>query len=126
MATETDKVKRVLIVEDDAAAREATGLYLEYCGYEVVTAADAKAAYAEALLHEPTLLICDWQLGAGENGVSIARRLQSRYGTPIIFMTAHPLDELYGETDDLDVYRYLKKPLSLGELAEAVAEIHYH
>ncbi len=124
MDNSEEKIKRVLIVEDDPAAREATSMYLEYCGYKVAAAADARSALAEAHLLKPNLLICDWQLGGGDNGADVARELQKRYGLPVIFMTAHPLDELYDETADLDVLYYLRKPLSLGELAEAVASIH--
>ena len=122
MQSNSDTNKHVLIVEDDPAAREATSIYLEYCGYDVATAANAKAAYTEVGEQVPDLLICDWQLGAGENGVSVARRLQGRFDLPIIFMTAHPLDELYEETGDLSVSRYLRKPLLLSELLEAVED----
>ena len=122
MQSNSDTNKRVLIVEDDPAAREATSIYLEYCGYDVATAANAKAAYAAVVQQVPNRLVCDWQLGAGESGVSVARRLQERFNLPIIFMTAHPLDELYEETDDLNVSRYLRKPLSLSDLLEAVKD----
>lgn len=114
--------RHVLIIEDDPAAREATSIYLQYCGFDVATAADAESAYSEVEQQMPNLLICDWQLGTGEDGVSIARRLQARFNLPVIFMTAHPLDELYEATDDLSVSRFLRKPLSLNELREAVEE----
>lgn len=123
MKDDTEKIRRVLVVEDDPAAREATGMYLEHFGYEVATAASAEAAIAAADSCTPNLLICDWQLGRGESGVTVARELQERYDVSVIFMTAHPLDELYEETEDLRVYHYLKKPLSLRKLARAVGDI---
>ena len=124
MSSDAEKIERILVVEDDPGAREATGLYLEFCGYNVVTAPDAEAAYAEVLSQTPNLLICDWQLGAGENGVSVARRIQAQFGIPVIFMTAYPLDELYSETDGMEVVSYLRKPVSLGDLAATIAAIH--
>ncbi|ANO52710.1 response regulator [Woeseia oceani] len=124
MSSVAEKIERILIVEDDPGAREATGLYLEFCGYDVVTAPNAKVAYAEVQRQAPNLLICDWQLGAGETGVAVARRIQEQFGIPVIFMTAYPLDELYAETDGIDVFRYLRKPLSLGDLAKAIEAIH--
>ncbi|MEQ8205835.1 MAG: response regulator [Woeseia sp.] len=124
MSSNAKKIEHILIVEDDPGAREATGLYLEYCGYDVATAPNAKVAYAKVERQVPTLLICDWQLGAGENGVAVARRLQEQFGIPVIFMTAYPLDELYAETDGIKVFRYLRKPVSLGDLADAIKAIH--
>jgi DNA-binding response OmpR family regulator len=113
---------RILIVEDEPNAREASRLYLSHCGHDVATAADAESAIREAERQEPDVLVCDWRLGAGGSGVDVARAIQNRYATPVIFVTAHPIDELIEATADLAVSRYLKKPVSLAILAEAIAK----
>lgn len=110
----------MLVVEDDAAAREASQRYLNLVGHEVRTAADAREALAEAEASSPEVAICDWRLGNGPDGTEVARTLQERYGTSIIFVTAYPLDELRDATGDIRVTRYLRKPIQLPKLSEAI------
>ncbi len=117
------KLKRVLIVEDEPSAREATGRYLEHCGFEVAAAASAKEAVQRASELGPEVVVCDWQLAGGDNGAVVARQLQSRFGAAIIFVTAHPLDELRDATRDLDVATYLRKPISLATLAATINDV---
>jgi len=113
----------VLIVEDDISAREAGRLYLTYCGHDVATAADSSSALESAEQHIPDVLVCDWGLGAGGDGVEVAREIQTRFGVPVVFMTAHPMDELREASADLDVVGYLRKPISLAALAEIIASV---
>ncbi len=113
---------RVLIVEDDDFAREASARYLDYLGHEVSAAASAAEAQARADDWPPDVVICDWRL-ADEDGADVARALQQRYAAPIIFITAHPLGRLRSETRDLKVARYLRKPISLVSLASVLDEI---
>lgn len=115
------QVSTVLVVEDEPNAREASRLYLSSCGYHVATAADAESALKKAETLQPDVVICDWRLGAGGDGVDVARELQQRYETPVIFVTAHPMDELLAVTADLDVISYFRKPFSLAALAETIA-----
>lgn len=120
MSTTAVHKKRVLIVEDEASAREASERYLGFVGHEVKTAANASEAFAQAKEHTPEIAICDWRLGGGPDGTAVARELQDRYGTSIIFITAHPLDELRDVTEDIRVTRYLRKPVQLPQLIEAI------
>lgn len=113
----------VIVVEDDVAAREAVALYLEHRGFRVSSAATAEDALELAASETPQIAVCDWHLGGGANGVDVARQLQRDYGTQIIFMTAFPIDELQAATDDIEVRAFLRKPLSLSALADAVERI---
>lgn len=120
MGTTNSERQFVIVVEDDVAAREAVALYLEHRGYRVKSAANADDALRIASSDAPAIAVCDWHLGGGANGVDVARDLQQNYGTQIIFMTAFPIDELQAATDDLEVRAFLRKPLSLSALADAV------
>jgi two-component SAPR family response regulator len=40
----------------------------------------------------------------------------------VIFVTAHPIDELRDATKDINVSRYMRKPLQLSVLATAINE----
>ena len=120
MATTTTDRRFVIVVEDDVSALEAVALYLEHLGFNVTSAANADNALALASDNRPHIAVCDWHLGGGANGVDVARQLQQSYGTQVIFMTAFPIDELQDATNDIDVRAFLKKPLSLAVLADAV------
>lgn len=123
MGTTSSERPSVIVVEDDVAAREAVALYLEHRGFRVNSAATAEDALQLAAGEPPHIAVCDWHLGGGANGVDVARQLQHDYGTAIIFMTAFPVDELQAATDDIEVRAFLRKPLSLSDLADAVERI---
>ena len=115
--------KRVLIVEDEPSASEASKLFLSRRGFEVETATQADEAIEKALEYKPDVVVCDWQLGGPKSGVDVARELQQQNDVSIIFVTAYPLDELRDATTDIRVLRYLRKPISLISLAETIEAI---
>lgn len=114
--------KSVLIVEDEPAAREASERYLVHVGHKVATAANAQEALEKAEALGPDVVVCDWRLGDGPDGTVVARELQKRHKVSIIFVTAHPIEELRDVTEDILVSRYMRKPLQLSTLAKAIDE----
>lgn len=119
---EAERLK-VLLVEDEPAALEASRQYLSRSGWCVDAASNASQALQMAKQNIPDVLVCDWRLGDGGTGVDVARELQQLYPVKVIFVTAHPLDELREAAFDLDVLRYLRKPISLVILASTIEEI---
>ena len=111
---------RVLIVEDEKAAREASKRYLDRQGYAVCAASSASDAIRMAEECVPNIVVCDWNLGEGADGTDVARQLQTRYRIPVIFVSAYPTEKLRKETRDIDVSRYLRKPFRLAALADAI------
>jgi len=111
--------QRVLLVEDDADARDALALLLASQGYELETASDGEDAIAKAQTFHPDVLICDWLL-PGLDGVSVARIIQRGSGIPVIFVTAHSVPDLRNHTKDLRVHAYLAKPIDVGRLRNAL------
>lgn len=101
---------------------EASQRYLERRGYLVDVAEDAATSYARAEERAPEVLICDWQLGEGPDGLEVARKLQARYASAVILMTGHPLDELCDAADGIDVSAALQKPVAPEVLVEAVEQ----
>ena len=116
----------VLIVEDDPAAREATTRYLQGCGFRVVAAGGGNTALVKGRQCRPAVVVCDWRLGGEPDGVAVARALQETQGAAIVFVTAHPLEELRDATSDLLVAHYFGKPLSLPELARVIGALRGH
>jgi DNA-binding response OmpR family regulator len=87
----------ILLVDDDALLRRSVGLNLEEAGYRVTTSATAEDALALAARDRPDLVLLDIGL-PGMDGLDALRHFQSRFGMPIIFLTARrrELDEVLG------------------------------
>ena len=111
---------RVLIVEDDADACEAIRDFLRSFGHHAIAAKSGKEALRRAANARPDVVVCDWQLGQDDDGVDVAKKLQRRYGSRIIFITAHRLSALREATRDLDIELFLQKPISLHALSRAI------
>ena len=107
---ETDRVERILVVDDDVRLRTLLQRFLEDKGFVVKTAHDA--TQMDRLLQRElfSLIVLDFMLPV-EDGLSICRRLrQSNIDTPIIMLTARGSDSdriagLEAGADD-----YLPKP----------------
>lgn len=117
-ATRPDfKPRRVLVVEDEDAARTATRRYLQYRGHQVAAAATVSEGLAKADLLQPEVLICDWKLSGRRDGIDVARTLRQRFDLTVIFVTAYALADLRQRTGDLGAVSCLRKPISLETLA---------
>ena len=112
---------RVLVVEDNADAREMLRQVLEMHGHTVFDAADGKSGIALTARHAPHLAIID--IGLPDiDGYEVARRLRSLHpGIRLIALTG------YGQPDDrrrafaagFDVH--LVKPVTPERLDEVIA-----
>lgn len=119
------KLTRVLIVEDEPTSRDAVRLFLEFRGHDVVVASSAEEAFAQAGRFNPLILVCDWKLDGGPDGVDVADNLQRRYNLAVIMMTAHRLDALKEKAREsaVNVSAYRRKPVSLAALAEVIESL---
>jgi len=113
-------MKRVLVVEDDAALRETVAEILVDAGYAVSSAGDGKEALAEALARHPDLILLDlmmpimngWQFRAAQ------QRRPDLAGVPVIVMSA--CSDLDGESDLGEVAASFAKPFDIAELLEGI------
>jgi two-component system phosphate regulon response regulator OmpR len=121
MATNPDRVDKILIVDDDARIRDLLRRYLVQEGFEVLQAEDGKSL-TRLLLREPVDLIVLDLMMPGEDGLSICRRLRAANDrTPVIMLTAkgEDIDRIVGLEVGAD--DYLGKPFNPREL---LARIH--
>jgi two-component system response regulator MprA len=112
--------KRVLVVEDEPAAREATRRYLQFCGYEVTTASTAVEALQISSQFRPQVIVCDCKLGDSNDGIDVARQIQDQMGSIVIFVTAWSFKDIRDQFHGIDVTECLRKPVRLGKLAEVI------
>jgi two-component system CheB/CheR fusion protein len=83
--TTASRSETILIVEDEPTVRDMLKLLLEGEGYRTVTAADARAALAWAARKAapPDLVLADYNLPNGPNGLQVVASLQQTFGHDI-------------------------------------------
>ncbi len=114
---------RLLIVDDDPEIRSLLVDFFRQHAFQVASAADGAQLDAELERNTPQLLVLDLML-PGEDGLSICRRLRSRYPTlPIIMLTAvsEDTDRIIGLEMGAD--DYLAKPFNPRELLARVKAV---
>lgn len=110
---------RILIVEDDRAARLGLQALLQQAGYQTIVAADFREG-RRALEHdEPDLLIADLRLG-GFNGLQLLH--VNPRPIPAIVVTGYPDEVLQAEARQLGA-EYLVKPVSPVALLETIERL---
>ena len=113
------EARRILLVEDEKAIRDAVAAYLERAGYWVTPAADGQEAVDAFSLHQFDLVILDLMLPRLP-GEKVCRIIRDTSDVPIIMLTAK------GEVEDrivgleLGADDYLIKPFSPRELVARV------
>lgn len=116
-----NKHLKVLVVDDDAAVREAMSRVLRDTGYEVRLAADGAEALAQFEAQDIDLLLLDLGLPL-ESGWDIFERItRENPFLPIIIITGQP-----GQHDvavAAGVGALLEKPLDVPELLHAIQEL---
>lgn len=111
--------QRVLVVEDDAAIREALTYNLTREGYDVDAVSDGAAAVAAVRKAAPQLVVLDLMLPQMD-GFDVTRTLRKESNVPILMLTARDdeIDRVLGL--ELGADDYLTKPFSMRELLARV------
>jgi len=119
----TQAMASLILVEDNDVLRQELGHYLSEEGFDV-RSADGGEAMDQALLQRPAdVLILDLNM-AGEDGISIAKRIRkSLPAVRILMLTARVMssDRLAGYESGADVY--MTKPARPAELAAAIRNL---
>jgi DNA-binding response OmpR family regulator len=113
--------RRLLVAEDDSAMRDLLALVLRERGYQVATVNDG--AQLRNLLSTPDrhfdLIIADVNMPGGSGLDVIDRLRQAGDTTPVLIVTAFPLEDIRQRARGLEV-RLLAKPFDLDTLRSAV------
>ena len=109
---------RILVVEDDPRVRASTIEALEDLDYEPVACAGGAEAM-EIFEKQPFDLVISDVIMPEMTGPELIRNLKERHDDfAVLFVTGYVGE---GETDDLVGYELLRKPFTVGALANAVA-----
>jgi DNA-binding NtrC family response regulator len=111
---------RILIVDDEAAARHGLRRALESTPCDVLEAADGMAALEEIDRSGPDLLICDIRMPRLD-GIGLMKALAERSeAPPVIMITAHGSERIAVDAMKAGAYDYLAKPYEVDELRAIV------
>ena len=116
----------VVVIDDEPAIREATMSLLGGWGYDVIAAGsgdDAILRLATCPL-SPSLILCDYRLRDGENGLAVIERLRSEYNEaiPAIVITGDTAPDRLTEAEASGLL-LLHKPVSNGKLRAAIVNL---
>ena len=115
--------QHIIIVDDEAPAREMVGDYLKMHGFAVTLCDGGKSLRAAIDSgHPPNLVVLDLNMPE-EDGLSIIRDLKSRTNVPVIMLTAtaSPIDRVVGL--ELGADDYIAKPCELRELMARIRSV---
>jgi FixJ family two-component response regulator len=111
-------VQILVVIDDDDRVREAARCLIESLGHAVEAFASAEEYLRSGSIYKTACLITDVQL-SGISGVDLHGRLVAEgHRTPIIFMTALPVEKLPAVEDG--VVGILRKPLDVELLIETL------
>ncbi|WP_244930792.1 response regulator transcription factor [Nocardioides sp. W7] len=106
---------RVLVVDDEPALARALAINLRAHGWEVVTAADGRAALDAAATTHPDVVLLD--LGLPDlDGTEVIAGLRGWSSVPIVVLSARQHGEDKVEALDLGADDYISKPFAMNEL----------
>jgi two-component system CheB/CheR fusion protein len=119
-----DRKALILLVEDDPEIRDLLEMVLRDAGHDTLIAPDGTVALALHTGLRPDLILTDYNLPGGLDGLQLALRLRSQgdVATPVIILTGDISTETLREVAAHDC-RQLSKPVKTGELITAIGEM---
>lgn len=116
------KATRILLVDDFEDAREMYTTYLEFDGFEVMTASTAVEAIALAIAEQPDLILMDAGL-PGMTGWDAIVELKGDKRTrmiPVLMLTGHVLRESQERAAEAGADGFIPKPCLPDELSREI------
>jgi two-component system OmpR family response regulator len=116
------RAQHIVVVDDEAAARDMVGDYLRMHGFAVSLCDGGTSLRAEIAKERPDLIVLDLNMPL-EDGLSIIRDLKQKGNIPVIMLTAtaSPIDRVVGL--ELGADDYLAKPCELRELLARIRSV---
>jgi putative two-component system response regulator len=117
--------ERILIVDDEAAARAALALLLRREGYEVCEASDGPSALAACASFRPDLVLLDI-LMPGMSGFEVCRQIKATLETrltPVVLITGLSATEDRIQGINSGAEDFLSKPIDFNELMARVRSL---
>jgi CheY-like chemotaxis protein len=120
MRASTERMPRVLLVEDAPFLRYAFGRLLRLQGFDVCEANDGQDALNRVSEFKPQLVLTDLMMPV-MSGLELISKLHSRPDTvniPVVAITADATSEAERQAREAGVVDFITKPIDLPELIE--------
>lgn len=118
---------KILIVDDDPDIVEASTMFLQGAGYEVVSASNRTDGMTMVKDANPDLLILDVMMDSPDDGIVMAQELRRQgFAKPILMLTSvsRATGMTYGQDNDLvPVDAFIEKPVKPSTLVEQVKQL---
>ncbi len=120
----SDRIPKVLVVDDEATMRDVLEMRLQEWGFEVLLASDAASAEALVQREDPDLVLSDVVM-PGTSGLELLRKLKGkRPDRPVILLTAHGTVEMAVEAIKEGALDFLTKPINYANLRAVLDQTH--
>ena len=111
-----DSQLKILVIDDEEAARYGICRALAGQGYLLEEASDGEAALVKIQKFQPQVIVSDINM-PGIDGLALLQKLQDNPEAPLVVMiTAYGSEEVVVQALRLGAYNYLSKPFEVAEL----------
>ena len=120
-----DERKKILIADDEEDIKMVLQMYLENCGYEVVTAFDGLDAASKIRETKPDLVLMDIMMPVID-GVEVTRQIKSDDATkdiPVVMLTAAAQSAMVDKAMEAGASDYIAKPFEPEQVQEAITKL---
>jgi len=115
--------QRILLIEDNADARESLRMVLENAGHDLLEAADGESGVERAISLRPQLALVDIGL-PGIDGCEVAKRIRSvDPSIRLVALTGYGRDEDLAASRAAGFDAHLVKPVSVEQLGALIEEL---
>lgn len=118
----TDKLRRILIAEDDDDARVALKLMLKMSRFDVLEAMNGREAVDSVFLNRPDLVLMDLSLPVID-GLQATREIRNQpefQNLPIIFVTGYDNQETIDRIQACGGTCHINKPIEFDDLKKKI------
>jgi signal transduction histidine kinase/CheY-like chemotaxis protein len=116
----------ILVIDDDPVIQSAMGSLLSSWGHDVIVAGSGAEMLDRIATRSrrPDLIICDYRLRDGENGIGVIKRLQSNYNerVPAVLITGDTASDRLQEAQESGLV-LLHKPIAEIKLRATVGNL---
>ncbi len=116
----------ILVIDDDPVIQSAMQSLLSSWGHDVIVAGSGAEMLDRVATrsHRPNLIICDYRLRDGENGIGVIKRLQSHYSerVPAVLITGDTASDRLQEAQESGLV-LLHKPVAEIKLRATVGNL---
>ena len=116
-----EKVRKILIVDDEPKFRRQMKTFFTRRGFEVETAANGTSALESARNNPPNVLIIDWILKDTINGLEVVLQLkQDNPDLAAVLISGYPSPEMEQRAKEIGRLTFISKPFDAEEIMSAV------